>query len=205
VAEANSAISKLIDSSQTDDHFIQVKEKIQTSIQLEREQTKKLTLKVLFSGDGSPTNNVRRIWFVPFPFPRYPPPLNQPATPRMGIFINLSPPFFGSSLITFYGQSLLQSVGIQGDQVTLALASINTGIPIGMALSFFILPRWGRRPVLCWGATALTTLMCVYTGLTTMKNPSKGAAWASVAVLVVFNVVNGISWIWLVLISFFGF
>lgn len=32
-----------------------------TAIKLEREQTKRLTLKVLFTGDGSPTKNVTRI------------------------------------------------------------------------------------------------------------------------------------------------
>jgi hypothetical protein len=56
-------------------------------------------------------------------------------------------------LITFYEQALLEGVGIQGDQITLALAGINTGVPIGMALSMVILPRVGRRPMLCWGAT----------------------------------------------------
>jgi hypothetical protein len=40
-----------------------------TAIKLEREQTKRLTLKVLFIGDGSPTKNVRRIWLA---FPLYP-------------------------------------------------------------------------------------------------------------------------------------
>jgi MFS family permease len=72
---------------------------------------------------------------------------------RVGIFINVAGPFFGTQLITFYGQALLSGVGISGDQITLALASINTGIPIGMAVSMVILPRVGRRPMLCWGAT----------------------------------------------------
>ena len=67
--------------------------------------------------------------------------------------INLGGPFFGTSLITFYGQALLQGVGLEGDEVTLALSAINTGVPIGMVLSFFILRRWGRRPLLCWGGT----------------------------------------------------
>jgi MFS family permease len=72
---------------------------------------------------------------------------------RIGIMINVAGPFFGTSLITFYGQALLQGVGLRGDEVTLALAAINTGIPIGMAVSFAIIPHWGRRPVLCWGGT----------------------------------------------------
>ena len=44
---------------------------------------------------------------------------------------------------------------------------------------------------------ALTTLMCIYTGLANVKNPSKGVQWASVVMLILFNLVNGISWIWL--------
>lgn len=72
---------------------------------------------------------------------------------RISILINIAGPLYGTQLVTFYGQALLQGVGLQGDAVTLALAAINTGIPIGMALSFVILPRIGRRPLLCWGGT----------------------------------------------------
>jgi hypothetical protein len=61
-AEGDEVIKRLIDTDETDPLFIQIKEGIMTSIRLEREQTKRLTLKVLFSGDGSPTKNVRRIW-----------------------------------------------------------------------------------------------------------------------------------------------
>lgn len=39
--------------------------------------------------------------------------------------------------------------------------------------------------------------MCIYTGLTNIKNPSSGVQWASVVVLILFNIVNGSSWIWL--------
>ncbi|CZR68664.1 uncharacterized protein PAC_18563 [Phialocephala subalpina] len=175
--EADNAIKRPIDCDETDGRFIQVKGDILTSIALEREQTKRLTLKVLFTGDGSPTKNLRRIW--------------------ISILINIAGPFFGAQLITFYGQALLQGVGIQGDQVTLALAAINTAIPIGMALSFVILPLIGRRLMLCWGGTALTTLMCIYTGLANNKNPSKSTQWGSVVVLILFNIINGASWIWL--------
>ena len=72
---------------------------------------------------------------------------------RIGILINLAGPFFGTQLITFYGQALLQGVGIEGDDVTLALAGINTGIPVGMVIAMVILPRVGRRPMLTYGST----------------------------------------------------
>ncbi|KAL1849170.1 hypothetical protein VTK73DRAFT_9929 [Phialemonium thermophilum] len=176
-AECDDAIKRLLDCDETDERFVQVKQSIEETIRLEREQEKRLTLKVMFTGDGSPTKNVQRIW--------------------IGIFINLSNPFFGTQMITFYGQSLLHSVGLQGDNVTLALAAINTGITLGMGLSFFILPRVGRRPVLVWGAVLLTTLISIYTGLANIKNPSAGVQWASVVVLICFNLVNGASWIWL--------
>ena len=61
-AEGDDAIKRLIDTDENDERFIRVKEDIMTSIRLERERTKSLTLKVLFTGDGSPTKNVRRIW-----------------------------------------------------------------------------------------------------------------------------------------------
>jgi MFS family permease len=184
-----------MDRDETNAEFQQVKQEIQTSIALERDQTRRLTLTTLFTGDGSPTKNVHRIW--------------------LSILINISNPFFGSSLITFYGSAFLKGVGLQGEEVNLALAAINTGVTIGMLLSMFILPRVGRRPMLCWGATvgienafttyhanrddfqALTILMCIYTGLANIKNPSKGVQWTSVVILILFNIVNGASCIWL--------
>jgi len=39
--------------------------------------------------------------------------------------------------------------------------------------------------------------MCIYTGLVNIKNPSKSVQWGSVVVLLLFNIVNGSSWIWL--------
>jgi hypothetical protein len=39
--------------------------------------------------------------------------------------------------------------------------------------------------------------MCIFTGLTNIKNPSKSVQWASVVVLLLFNIINGASWIWL--------
>jgi Sugar (and other) transporter len=39
--------------------------------------------------------------------------------------------------------------------------------------------------------------MCIYTGLTNISNPSKGVQWGSVVVLIIFNLINGFSWIWL--------
>ena len=43
----------------------------------------------------------------------------------------------------------------------------------------------------------LTILMCIYTGLVNIKNPSTSVQWGSVVVLLLFNLVNGASWIWL--------
>lgn len=39
--------------------------------------------------------------------------------------------------------------------------------------------------------------MCIYTGLTNIKYPSKSIQWGSVVVLILFNLINGVSWIWL--------
>ncbi len=61
-AEGDDALKRLLDVGETDEQFIQIKEDILTSIELERQQTKRLTFLVLFTGDGSPTKNVRRIW-----------------------------------------------------------------------------------------------------------------------------------------------
>ena len=77
------------------------------------------------------------------------------------MLVTLGSPLFGTSLITFYGQSLLQGVGLEGESITLALAAINTGVPVGMGLSFYLVPRLGRRPILRWGATVSLPVVLV--------------------------------------------
>jgi len=186
------------------------------------EQTKRLTLKVLFTGDGSPTKNVRRIWLAflsslrTYIFLRR--LAHDSAKPSISILVNLAGPFFGTQLMVFYGQALLQGVGIQGDEITLALAAINTGVPIGMAISFVILPRAGRRPMLCWGGTVrrtsnqpareyqiltkmlLSSLLpsCASSLVSqTSKIPRRAFNGGFVVGALLFNIVNGASWIWL--------
>jgi hypothetical protein len=39
--------------------------------------------------------------------------------------------------------------------------------------------------------------MSIYTGLANIKNPGKGVQWASVVVLICFQLLNGLSAIWL--------
>lgn len=39
--------------------------------------------------------------------------------------------------------------------------------------------------------------MCIYTGLANIKNPSTGVQWASVVVLILFQLLNGLGPIWL--------
>jgi hypothetical protein len=65
-AEGEDAIKRLLDVDEQDERFLVARENIMTSIELERTQTKPLSFKVLFTGDGSPTKNVRRIWYITY-------------------------------------------------------------------------------------------------------------------------------------------
>jgi hypothetical protein len=61
-AEGTEALKRLLGAEEDDERLLAIRQDIHHSIELEREQTKKLSIKVLFTGDGSPTKNVRRIW-----------------------------------------------------------------------------------------------------------------------------------------------
>lgn len=39
--------------------------------------------------------------------------------------------------------------------------------------------------------------MCVYTGLANITNPGTGVQWATVVVLILFQLLNGLSSVWL--------
>jgi hypothetical protein len=61
-AKGTEALKRLLDADEHDERLLAIKQDIYQSIQLEREQTEKLSLKIMFKGDGSPTKNVRRMW-----------------------------------------------------------------------------------------------------------------------------------------------
>lgn len=61
-AKGTEALKKLLDADEHDERLLTIRQNIYQSIELEREQTEKLSLKIMFKGDGSPTHNVRRMW-----------------------------------------------------------------------------------------------------------------------------------------------
>lgn len=61
-AEGTEALKRLLGAEEHDEGLLAARQEIHHSIELEREQTRKIDTKVLFTGDGSPTRNVRRIW-----------------------------------------------------------------------------------------------------------------------------------------------
>jgi hypothetical protein len=69
---------------------------------------------------------------------------------------------FGTGFITFFGQALLQEVGLEGDNITLALVSVNTGVPIGMAISFYLVRRFDRKPIPRLGAVVSLPRLIVW-------------------------------------------
>src|ERR1700709_1255262 len=62
-SDGDNALQRLMDCDEMNEQFKVSKGAIMDSIALEREQTKTLAPVTLFTGDGSPTKNVRRIWY----------------------------------------------------------------------------------------------------------------------------------------------
>lgn len=167
-SDGDEALKKFMDCDEMDERFMAEKTTIKEAIDLEHEQTKPWSLTTLFTGDGSPTNNVQRIWYAFARREAFQRTSADTVQHRASIIVNTCGPFFGTSLITFYGGAILEGVGITGDTVVLCLAAINTGVPNGMALSMFVLPRVGRRPILCWCGTVRQVFVCMAnTGLLT--------------------------------------
>jgi len=117
----------------------------------------------------------------------------------IGIFIMLFQQWSGINALLYYGPTLVKSLGLQGDTVTLMVSG---GIGIVQFIAVFpaiiYIDRWGRKPLLR-GGSAIMALSHVIIALLVSQfeddwasHPAAG--WIAVACLYTFTAAYGISY-----------
>lgn len=177
-AEADESLSRLLDLPIDAENAQGLKQEILASVRLEEQDAEdSLTVKHLFK-DESHTRVATRIW--------------------LSWVIALGAPLFGGNVIIFYSSSIFAALGLDEDNVEILTASLQTATPFGMMFAFYLLPRFGRLPLLIGGGTGQLIMMVVFTVLSNLGSHTTAATqWAAVACLFVYQFVNGLTWIWL--------
>jgi len=174
------ATSLSVDSSiPLDNKTVQIqKQEILASIRLEELDAKDpLKIKNLFR-DKSRTQVAKRIW--------------------LSWAIALGAPLYGGNIIVFHSSSIFAALGIDNDTLRILTASLQSAAPVGMLSAFYLLQRFGRRPLLVWGGTGQLSMTVLFTILSNLGDKATPTTrWVSVAALYVFQTINSMTWIWL--------
>ncbi|KAH9935235.1 general substrate transporter [Epithele typhae] len=117
----------------------------------------------------------------------------------IGVLMMVFQQWSGINALLYYGPTLMQSLGLQGDSVTLMSAG-----GIGIVQFIAVLPaiayidRLGRRPLLRWGSLAmalshlLIAIFIIVYGSSWSEHPA--AAYASLACVYAFTAAYGVSY-----------
>jgi len=177
-AEGDLALSRLMDLPVDDPVFLNKKTEIVANVTLEEiEAHESISLNLLFR-DKSETKVARRIW--------------------LSWCIQLSAPMYGGQVIVFYSASIFEAIGLEYDTVQLLTGALNSAAPVGMCFSYWLLPRFGRKPMMLWGAVGQLVMFTLFTILSNLGSKTTPATqWAAVAMLFTFQLINGVCWLWL--------
>lgn len=76
--------------------------------------------------------------------------------------------------------------------------TLQTAVLVGMALAFYVLPRFCRLPLLIHGGFGQLTAMVLFTIISNLgPRTTQTTQGVAIAILYVFQFVNGVIWIWL--------
>lgn len=118
------------------------------------------------------------------------------------------------NVIVFYSSAIFAALGLGVDTTQILTATLQTAAPVGMLAAFYLLPRFGRRPLLVWGGSGQLLFMVLFTILSSsffrlgLRNSmwliksidlgskkTSSTQWAAVACLYVYQLINGITWL----------
>ncbi|KAJ8697189.1 hypothetical protein PTI98_006988 [Pleurotus ostreatus] len=116
----------------------------------------------------------------------------------IGILIMVFQQWSGINALLYYGPTLLQSIGLSGDKVSL-LASGGIGIVQAIAVfpTIMYIDQWGRKPLLRYGSIVMTTSHFLVSLLVWRFQDNwplhPTAAWSAVGCIYIFTAAYGIS------------
>ncbi|KAF8913375.1 hypothetical protein CPB85DRAFT_1434015 [Mucidula mucida] len=179
--EGDASLERLNGKTLNDPEVKAQKVELIMALRLEAEDSVSINLAAFFKKDTTETKVVRRIW--------------------VSWILQVGKPFFGGSLITYYGKSIIGTLHFSTDITAVATAALNSMVTLGVVVSFFTVRRFGRRDILLFGALVQTSAIFIFTILGTLPVhlTTTATRWAQIAMLFWFEAGSGLSW------SEFGF
>jgi MFS family permease len=105
----------------------------------------------------------------------------------------------GINALIYYSPTLFQTMGLEYDMQLIMSGVLNCVQLVGVASSLWTMDRIGRRPLLLWGSAVMFIshlIISVLVGKYSHDWPSyRPEGWASVAMLLVFMLGFGASWV----------
>lgn len=146
IAEGDDSLMRLHGKPIDDPEVSRQRSQILASVRIEKADAELLTWKSMFTfRDKTNTKVKTRIWLSW---------ILQPAIP-----------LFGGNLIVYYGKSILSSLSLTQDQISVLAASLNTAQTVGIFFSYWIVQRVKRRTILIWGSVFQLVALIIFTVL----------------------------------------
>jgi MFS family permease len=105
----------------------------------------------------------------------------------------------GINALIYYSPTLFSTMGLEYDMQLIMSGVLNCVQLVGVASSLWSMDRIGRRPLLLWGSAVMFIshlIISVLVGKFSRDWPSyRPEGWASVAMLLVFMLAFGASWV----------
>ncbi|KAK8168440.1 general substrate transporter [Phyllosticta citrichinensis] len=106
--------------------------------------------------------------------------------------------FVGINALIYYAPTLFETMGQTYDMQLVLAGVLNVAQLVGVASSVWSMDRFGRRPLLLWGAVVMCAshvIIAILVGLFDDNWPAhKAQGWASVAFLFLYMLAFGASW-----------
>ncbi|KAK7533663.1 putative MFS monosaccharide transporter [Phyllosticta citricarpa] len=106
--------------------------------------------------------------------------------------------FVGINALIYYAPTLFETMGQEYDMQLVLAGVLNVAQLVGVASSVWTMDRYGRRPLLLWGAVVMCVshvIIAILVGLFDDNWPAhKAQGWTSVAFLFVYMLAFGASW-----------
>jgi sugar porter (SP) family MFS transporter len=168
--EADSVMARIYSVPISDPQVRKQRREVMAALETEKEM--KFTIKDLFF-DKSPVNTTWRIW--------------------LGILVQFFQQMDGNNIVSYYATYLfIHSCGMSQSQAAITSGGVTLLFLGGTASTIYTVERWGRRPVMLYGAILCSMWMILFTvGLAVNTNASSKLAVVSIFL---FEFFFGASW-----------
>jgi MFS family permease len=98
-------------------------------------------------------------------------------------------------MLVYFSTQIFSQLGYSAMLSGILAGVMNTIFAVASFPPIWFIERVGRRAMMFWGAIGCGVLMVIYISLTTLKNPTTATNWASVVIIILYNVVFAFGWL----------